>query len=110
MLYNWLKASKTILSHSGASLLRFVLRSKGAIFCSSVLLFDILGIQEGHHLAQIRADLLQQQVMLALPARVEIRPALLVLFNPFAGEFAILDALQYTPPFLLSPIPQIDRR
>src|SRR5690606_3330041 len=58
---------------------------------SSLPRLDLHRLQEGHHLAQFRADLLDQVLLLLSAAGVEPGPPLLVLLDPLPGVRAILN-------------------
>src|SRR6267143_5710965 len=49
-------------------------------------------VEEGHHRAQLQADLLDLLLLLGFAARQEIRAALFVFFNPCLRKTAVADA------------------
>src|SRR4029077_8187641 len=48
-------------------------------------------LKEGHHGAELGAELFDRMSLLAVPRRQKIRAALFVFLNPFFGEAAIAD-------------------
>src|SRR6266550_5574146 len=51
-------------------------------------------IEEGHHAAQLRADLLDRMLLLGRARLVELRTACFVLLDPLRREGAVLDLVE----------------
>jgi hypothetical protein len=64
-------------------------RKKGDAYLLS--LFDFYGVDERHHRPKACAHLLERLFLFSTPDRVELRTAVLVLFDPTLRECAVLN-------------------